>query len=81
MIAIGGFDIVTIHEVRSRPEGFFKDKDLPRTFKYDKNMKNCYFVSDYIGQGFVPEVIAFMYRPYEIKNKWIDEKRFELIKI
>jgi endonuclease/exonuclease/phosphatase family metal-dependent hydrolase len=82
VIAVGGFHIVAIQEVRSGPGGYFAIKDLKRALKNNHNMYYRFFISDYIGRGYqISEAMAFMYRPHKAKYIKIDDERSVLIKI
>ena len=81
VIAVGGFHLVAIQEVRSGPKGYFAIKDLQRALRQNHNMHYRFFISDYIGQGLVPEAMAFLYRPYKAKYKRIGGERSVMIQI
>jgi len=72
VIAVGGFHLVAIQEVRSGPKGYFAIKDLQRALHENHGMNYRFFISDYIGQGLVPEAMAFLYRPHKAKYKRIN---------
>ena len=81
VIAVGGFHLVAIQEVRSGPKGYSAIKDLQRALKENHGLHYRFFISDYIGQGLVPEAMAFLYRPHKAKYKRIDGKRAVMIEI
>ena len=81
VIAVGGFHLVAIQEVQSGPKGYYAIKDLQQSLKVNHNMHYRFFISDYIGQGLIPEAIAFLYRPHKAKYKRINGERSKNITI
>lgn len=75
VIAVGGFHIVAIQEVRSGPKGYFAIKDLQRALHEKHGMNYRFFISDYIGMGLIPEAMAFLYRPHKARYKRMDGLR------
>ncbi len=81
VIAVGGFHLVTIQEVRSGAKGYYAVKDLQRALYENHGMKYKFFISDHIGKGLIPEAMAFLYRQHKVRNKRIDGKRSAIIAI
>ena len=65
VLAVGGFDIVAIQEVRSGPAGRAVMEDLVSVLKDQHGLAYGYVLSEYIGDGFneFREAIAFLYKP------------------
>lgn len=81
VIAVGGFHLVAIQEVRSGPKGYFAIKDLQRALKENHGMRYRFFISDYIGMGLVPEATAFLYRSHKARYKKINGARYVKIEM
>ncbi len=81
VIAVGGFHLVAIQEVRTGKKGYYAIKDLQRALYENHGMRYKFFISDHIGKGLIPEAMAFLYRQHKVKNKLIDGKRSALIGI
>ncbi len=75
VIAVGGFHLVAIQEVRSGPKGYYAIKDLQRALWTQHQMRYRFFLSEPIGQGLVPESMAFLYRSHKVRYKKIDGSR------
>jgi len=81
VIAVGGFHIAAIQELQADPKGYFATKDLQHALRKNHNQKYRFFISDYIGRGLIPEVMAFLYRPHKAIYKRIEGSRSNNIAI
>ena len=74
VLAFGGFDIVSIQEVKHGPEGHAAVTDLVRELKDRHGLDYDFILSGNIGDGFrnMPEAIAFLYRPETVSPEPFD---------
>jgi len=80
VIAVGGFDLIALQEVKSGPSGYWAVKDLVKELHDVHGMNYRFFLSDPIGPGFrIEEVMAFLYRPHKAHYRRIDGQRSSLI--
>jgi len=81
VIAVGGFHLVSIQEVRSGVRGYYAIKDLQKALYKNHRMRYKFFISEHIGKGLIPEAMAFLYRKHKVRNKRIDGEHSALIAI
>lgn len=67
VLAVGSFDLVVLEEVAYGPRGEAAMTDLVAALEADHSLHYSFFLSDHIGQGLIPEAIAFMYDPSVVR--------------
>ena len=71
VLAVGKFDLIVLQEVKAGNDGECAVADLVSALRDDHNLEYKCFVSDEIGQGLVPEAIAFIYDETVVKPEVI----------
>ena len=74
VLAFGGFDIVSIQELKHGPAGHAAIIDLVRALNDRHDLAYDYILSGKIGEGFLgmPEAIAFLYKPDTVSPEPLD---------
>lgn len=72
VLAVGGFDIVALQEVHSGPRGHAVISDLIAALRNKYDLGYHYVLSAYIGQGLIPEAIAFLYNPNRVQLETVN---------
>jgi endonuclease/exonuclease/phosphatase family metal-dependent hydrolase len=72
VLAVGEFDIVALQEVHSGARGHAVVSDLVRALRENHSLGYHYVLSDYIGQGLIPEAIAFLYNPNRVQLETVN---------
>ena len=67
VLAVGQFDLVAFQEVTDGLPGWLVMSDLVEVLSADHGLNYQFFLSDHIGQGLMPEAIAFMFNPETVK--------------
>jgi hypothetical protein len=63
VLKTGPFDIIALQEVYAGERGEWALSDLSAALSDATGISYAYFISDYIGDGLIPEAIGFIYDP------------------
>ena len=73
VIAVGEFDLVVLQEVHEGAPGRAAVTDLARVLDEEHGIPYRFVMSDGIGYGFIPEAVAFLYRPGRVRHETVND--------
>ncbi len=73
VLAVGDFDLVALQEVHEGAPGRAALSDLVRVFNDEHAISYRFILSDGIGDGLIPEAIAFLYKPDRVQPENVND--------
>ena len=74
VLSFGDFDLVALQEVRAGAPGRAAVSDLVRVLNDDHGLSYRFIMSDGIGQGLIPEAMAFLYNSDRVQPEAVNDR-------